>query len=461
MTQRALILGLGRFGGGRAAAAFLAARGTSLRIVDRAAAETLATSVESLQTEFGANAFDWRLGAESQSSSDNLLDGIDTCVVNPAVRPDHPLLAAARVRGVTITQEANLFLEAYPGRTVFVTGTNGKSTTATLLSRCLTRAGHDVLLGGNIGRSLLETESTWTPEQVAILEISSAQLSRIDPLRHRVHGAIATRITMDHVDWHGSLGAYHSAKTRALAAADDFVVHAADDVVAETGCAPTASTRIRFRAAPPQPGEVGVRDGWIESSLTADAGRVLHGSASHLVGRFHNENLAAAFAAAHALGLDRAEAGLALSRVRPLRHRLQLLAEREGVRVYGNAVSTEVRSTVSALESIEGRIHWIGGGKSKTDDFEGFARQIEPLVASASLFGAAATDLATAIQPSVPTTTHENLEAALDAAWQQAARGDALLFSPGFASFDQFVNFRARAAVFERWVRGLLRRPGS
>ncbi len=441
-----MILGLGRFGGGLGAARFLARRGFMLRVSDRADAATLAEAreqLDALETDV-----DWRLGADATPAD---LEGIDVLVVNPAVRPGHPLLAAATERGTHTTQEINLFLEHHPGTTVLITGTNGKSTTATLLAAALEGNGRDVLLGGNIGTSLLEQEASWHEDQIAVLEISSAQLTRVDPARHRVRGAVLTPVTQDHIDWHGSLEAYHRAKLRALACADDFVVFHADNEVAANG-ATGSYRRLRYHAAVPLDGEVGVDDGWVTSRLPRDPGRVLHADAARLFGRFHLTNMAAAFCAAHELGADRGRSGLAMSQVAPLPHRLQLVAQREGRRVFGNAVSTEVQSTVSALKSIPGRIHWVGGGKSKDGDFAGTARSIASSIASAHVFGAAAEPLGAELAHVVPTTCHEHLEQALDAAWRRSSPGDALLFSPAFASFDQFANFRARAAAFDRWV---------
>ncbi|MCA8942568.1 MAG: hypothetical protein KDB80_08445, partial [Planctomycetes bacterium] len=263
-----------------------------------------------------------------------------------------------------------------------------------------------------------------------------------------VLGAVATRITRDHLDWHGSLEAYHGAKGNALRAARAFVVTAADDPVA--AAIPVRASRV-LRYSDGALGEIGVEADWLVSRI-GDAGRVLHADATRLVGGFHVENLGAAFAASQQLGAPRHAAALALCRVLPLPHRLQLLGELGGVRVFGNAVSTEVQSTVSALRSVHGRIHWVGGGKSKDGQFEPVAAQVAPWIASAHLFGAAAPELAPHLGSNVPTTVHDRLESALDAAHGAALAGDAIVFSPAFASFDQYSNFSERAAAFEAWL---------
>ncbi|MCC6671349.1 MAG: UDP-N-acetylmuramoyl-L-alanine--D-glutamate ligase [Planctomycetes bacterium] len=447
-ARRALVLGLGRFGGGQEAAAFLLRRGWRVRIADRAPAETLREAAAALAEH---EAIEWQLGREDEE----LLAGVDLLVVNPAVGLQHPLVLAATRMGIPISQEVNLFLEHYPGRVVLVTGTKGKSTTATLLARALERSGHDTLLGGNIGRSLLGAERDWRGGQIAVLEVSSFQLTRVDPSRHAVAGAVLVRIGRDHLDWHGSLHAYHAAKGMAAALARDFLVHGADDPVA-AGFASAATRRSTFARGGRDGAECVCVDGWVHARLRGASGPVLHLDALRLLGAFHQENVMAAFLAAAALGADRHLSALALVAQEPLPFRLQHALTVRGVRIYDNAVSTELDSTVSALESLQGPVRWVGGGKTKDGDFGRVADAVAPRAASAHLFGAAAQPLGELLGGRLPVTVHTTLRAALAAALETARPGDALLFSPAFASFDQYLNFRARAEDFRGWLRALV-----
>lgn len=446
VTEGATVLvhGLGRFGGGREAVRYLRRRGCRVVVADRSDGEDL----RAVRAALGEHGIDWRLGQEDPS----LLDGVDLVVTGPAI-PDHsPLRQAALARGLPCTQECELFLAAYPGRVVGVTGTNGKSSTATLLHRALRRASIDALLGGNIGHSLLADEAEWRTEQIAVLELSSFQLERFAPTR-RLHGAVYTRVGKDHLDRHGTLANYHAAKGRLAEAAVDFVVHAADDPVAN-GYPTGAARRGLFADAPPGPGSVGVRDGFVQVRPdTGPAETVLHRSALRLLGDFQLENVLATTLAARWLGASAHAIGFALVTAPPLPFRLQLLTTLEGVRVFDNGVSTELESTRHALRTLAGsepRVHWIGGGKSKDGDHASVAHAVAEHAASAHVFGAAAAPFAE--HSSVPTTTHERLADALSAALATAAPGDAVLFSPAFASFDQYPNFRARALEFHRLV---------
>ena len=441
---RVLVHGLGRFGGGQEALRYLVHRGCRVRVADKSDGP----DHQAVRRALAPLQLDWQLGREDES----LLADIDLLVVNPAV-PDHnPLLQAACARGVPRTQEVDLFLAAYPGTVVAVTGTNGKSTTSTLLHRALQRSGVDALLGGNIGHSLLADEAKWHRDQIAVLEVSSFQLERLGAAR-RVHGAVFTRVLKDHVDRHGTLAAYHEAKGRLAAAASAFVVCAADDPIA-SAYRSDAKQRLRFCAVNPAPQTAGLIDGFVAVRLGHEqAERIVHTAALRLIGDFQVENVMAASLAARCLGGTAHGIGVAMANTAPLPFRLQLVLVQNGVRVYDNGVSTEVESTRSALQNVTGRIHWIGGGKSKDGDYATVANAVVPRIASAHLFGAAAEPLAAAIAGRVATSVHGTLRQALPSAFAAAAPGDAIVFSPAFASFDQYPNFRARALEFHDWLR--------
>lgn len=449
--SRVLVHGLGRFGGGREATRHLVRHGCRVTVCDGNNGDELRT----VQQSFGRADIDWQLGREDLA----LLDGIDLVVTSPAV-PDHnPLRREALRRGIPCTQECELFLAAYPGRVVGITGTNGKSSTTTLLHRALHTAGIDSLLGGNIGHSLLADEAEWRPEQVAILEMSSFQLERLHE-DHRLHGAVFTRIGSDHLDRHKTLANYQAAKARLAAAATEFVVHAADDPIANA-FASNANKRGCFATDVPGPDSAGLQNDFLcVRDGEAAAKAILHRNALRLIGDFQLENVLGASLAATWLGAPNHQIGLAMATAAPLPYRLQLLTTVRGVQIYDNAVSTEVESTRLALAALcalpakgmaAQRVHWLGGGKSKDGDHSKVAKAIAKHATSAHVFGAAAGPFAE--QCDVPTTSHQTLKEALAAALATAAPGDALLFSPAFASFDQYPNFRSRALEFHALVR--------
>ncbi|MFK7741080.1 MAG: UDP-N-acetylmuramoyl-L-alanine--D-glutamate ligase [Planctomycetota bacterium] len=459
--SKVLVHGLGRFGGGREAIRFLVRRGCHVVVADRSDDESL----RGVRRTLGERNIDWQLGRED----DALLDGVDLVVTSPAV-PDHSRLRqTALARGLPCTQECELFLAAYPGRVVGVTGTNGKSSTATLLHRALVASGQDALLGGNIGHSLLADEASWRTNQTAVLELSSFQLERLDAAEGGFHGAIFTRIGSDHLDRHGSLAAYHAAKAKLCAAVaataaasssphagESFVVHAADDPVATEWPTP-AALRGRFASEPPAPASAGIHNGYVcVRTGTAPAETILHQDALRLLGAFQLENVLATSLAARWLGADAHAIGLAIATAAPLPFRLQLLHVIDGVRIYDNGVSTDAVSTEQALATLaeqERHVHWIGGGVSKDDDHGKVVRAVAAHAASAHVFGTAAEPFANGATAALKTTRHKALDDAFAAALAAARPGDSVLFSPAYASFDQYPNFRVRALEFHRLVR--------
>jgi UDP-N-acetylmuramoylalanine--D-glutamate ligase len=449
--QLVLVHGLGRFGGGREAIRYLSRRGCRLRIADQSQGADLLAVRDAMHH---LPAVDWQLGREDA----DLLTDIDWLVVNPAVPDHHPLLQAALARGIRCTQEADLFLRNYPGRIVAITGTNGKSSTATLLHAALQRSGLDTLLGGNLGHSLLADEANWRADQIAVLEISSFQLERL-AADARVHGAVFTRVQKDHIDRHGSLAAYQAAKGRLAAAATGLVVHAAEDPVASAYLSP-ARERFVYALTGPAPRSAGLRGGYLAVRLgNGEPELLVHRDALRMLGEFQIENALAAALAARWLGAHPHGIGLGLAQTPPLPFRLQLVGRLRGIAIYDNAVSTEIASTRSALASLPGRLHWVGGGKSKDGDYAAVAAGVLPFVTSAHLFGAAAEPLAQALANSaaaaakpLPVTRQRTVREALTAALAAARPGDTLLFSPAFASFDQYANFRERARDFHAWL---------
>ena len=447
---RALILGVGRQGGAVPAALHLARQGWELRLSDRADAPSLRASIDRIET--AGTALEWHLGT-AQEPPDEFLDGCDLVVVNPAVPDDHPVLRRAAERGIARTQELDLALAAFPGRVVFVTGTNGKSTTSTLLHKALAATGVDARLVGNIGRSLLLDCADSTAATVAVLEVSSFQLERLDP-QIQVESAVLTRIGADHLDRHGTIERYHAAKSRAARAATRLVARFADDAAAQS-----FETRSSARVLDVETSTES-ESGWIHAP---NGERIVHRDALLGIGRAFADNAALAASTACALGASRAVVGTTLATASPPEFRLQEIRQPGPVRVFDNSVSTDAESTRAALHTLTSElsmhVQWIGGGKSKNRDLDTVAARLcsgVPVAqVRADLFGADATELARALaKQGIVARVHARVEEAVEAGWRDVASArrpnTAVLFSPACASFDQYANFRERAAAFHR-----------
>lgn len=437
------VMGLGLFGGGAAAARFFAARGARVTVTDLRSARELAPALEAIAG----------LGVRTVLGEHRAVDfeGAALVVASPAVAPASPYLEAARRAGARVTSEAELFLTHCRARVAAVTGTQGKSSTCAFLAQLLEAAGERVHLGGNIGAPLLARVGAIAPGDRVVLELSSYQLEALPaPLPRRLSGsvevAVLTNVLADHLERHGTLAAYRAAKLRLFEL-----------------CAPGGVAIAPLELAAALPGGLrllrhGTGRGGREAEVRREAGRfVLDGEVLArpadlgVPGRFQEENVALALAAARALGIPGAVLAAALPRLVGLPHRVASLGWRAGRQVIDNGVSTTPDSTESALLSVDPGATLLCGGRAKKglalDALAALARERGARVVA---FGEAAATLAAAFaRAGVAAEAHPTLAAATRRAFELTPRGAQVLFSPACSSFDAFSNFEARARAFQ------------
>lgn len=444
VARRALVMGLGRFGGGLGAARWLARRGARVLVTDQAPPEELADSVAALA------GLDVELVLGGHREED--FRRAELVVANPAVRPDHPLLQAARAAGARVTSEIELFLEASPARALCVTGTQGKSSTCHLLAALLERSGFRVHLGGNIGGSLLERLETIGPDDRVVLELSSYQLEAFaEPApgsTRRVDAVAITNVLADHLERHASVEAYCAAKLRILSlprAGGQACLPGEDGRM--WGADAPGLRRIAHWPADAAPATNGVRHD--DERFTLDGEELGRVRDLALPGRFQRRNAALALALARLSGADPRDLARALPTIPGLPHRLEDLGLVRGRRVWDNGVSTTPDSTVAALADVARGCTLLAGGKRKALDYGGLVRAAAAHEARVVTFGAAAEELALAFgSGGVACESEPRFEHAVARALELTPLGGELLFSPACASFDAFPNFLARARAF-------------
>ena len=353
---------------------------------------------------------DRSLGNEDELS---LLDGIDVLVKSPGVPGDRPLVVAARERGIPVWSEVELgyrLLAPTGTKLVGVTGTNGKSTTAALLGAIFAADGRDVAVAGNIGVALTSIErADWV-----VCELSSFQLEDVHELACDV--AVLLNLEPDHLDRYGSFDEYRDAKLRIFERARAKVVPRG-----------LGLDGIEFSADDPLPAEPLIR------------------------GEHNRENAAAATAAARAAGIGDDVIAEVLRTFPGIPHRLELVAERDGVRYVNDSKATNVAAALRGLAAYaEEPVHLILGGSSKGEDFGPLAAAIGPNVRSVHLIGAEGPRIGEVVAGDVDGT----LAAAVAHAEQVAEPGDVILLSPACASYDQFANFEERGDAFRRLAKG-------
>ena len=352
---------------------------------------------------------DENLGNEDDLS---LLEGIDVLVKSPGVPGDRPLVVAARERGIPVWSEVELgYRRLAPAGTklVGVTGTNGKSTTTALLGAIFAAAGRDVAVAGNIGVALTSIErADWV-----VCELSSFQLEDVHELACDV--AVLLNLEPDHLDRYPSFDEYRDAKLRIFERARAKVVPRG-----------LGLDGIEFSADDPLPVEPLIR------------------------GAHNRENAAAATAAARAAGIDDDAIAEALRTFPGIPHRLELVAEHDGIRYVNDSKATNVAAALRGLAAYAGEaVHLILGGSPKGEDFSPLAAAIGPNVRSVHLIGAEGPRIGEVVAGDVDGT----LAAAVAHAEELAGPGDVILLSPACASYDQFANFEERGDAFRLLAR--------
>jgi len=438
---RALVMGLGRFGGGLGSARHLLRLGCAVTVTDLAAADTLEASLAVL-TDDEKGAITWRLGTHDEAD----FAAAELVVVNPAVPPSSRFIALAREAGARITSEVELFLEATSARLILITGTQGKSSTAHLTAGLLREAGRKVTLAGNIGRSLLAELQHEDEDTEYVVELSSYQLEALpSDARHlaKADVAIITNLLVDHIARHGTTQSYHAAKRRIaeLVRPGGLLL-----VPAGTDFAPPGLRTATFAT---QAADYYTLE---DAHFTGPQGALAEEAHLTLPGDYQRTNALAALAAASERGLTYAELDTALPKLGGLEHRSQELGAfgPHATRVIDNAVSTTPDSTQSALEATGTEpVILLIGGHSKHMPMDALVAACRTRLVHLIAFGEAAVEfeapfaaagLATHIAPTV--------EAAVALGFDLARPGDTLLFSPAGSSFDAYSNFKQRAMAF-------------
>jgi UDP-N-acetylmuramoylalanine--D-glutamate ligase len=384
-----------------------------------------------------------------------LLEGTRTVVKSPGVPREAAVIAAALERGIEVVGELELGWRAIPNRFVAVTGTNGKTTTVELLGHLYRSAGEPVAVAGNVGTPLSELVGAVEPDATVVCEASSFQLEDTDFFAPEC--AVFLNLAPDHLDRHHDLQSYLAAKLRIFAnqGNDDVAVYNADDpALAGTdlgGCA----RRLAFCTGAGPDCEVALAEG----TIFYDGEPLLAVDELGLFGEHNVANAMAAAAAALSMGLDREAVREGLRSFAGVPHRLELVAEVDGVRFVNDSKATNVASASVGLRAFEGGVHAILGGSDKGEPFGALVDPVVERCAACYLIGETsermAAELAPAVDAGVPIELRRDLDDAVLRAGSLAHPGETVLLSPACASFDAFENFERRGERFRQIVEGL------
>jgi len=439
--KKVLVLGLARTG--RECARFLAQRGASVQVTDVRSEEELKQEMETL----AALPIRYFLGGEDP----DWLEGVDIIVPSPGVPAENVLLKEGSRRGIKILSEIEFACRFLRAPLVAITGTNGKSTTTTLVGEMLKASGGKVFVGGNIGTPLIGfVGGDW---EWGVVEVSSFQLEWIEEFRPRI--SVLLNLTEDHLDRYPNFRAYCHAKQRIFEAqaANDIAILSRDDRL-------VWEMRKRIRARVVSFGFSEVDDGVFVAAremIWRDGSREEKFPLSRVkIQGVHNvENMMAAIAAAKSAGVSASAIQKVLEDFPGLEHRLEFVREKDGVRYYNDSKGTNVGAVVKSLASFSDPVILLAGGVDKGGDYGILRQEIRQKVRRLVLFGEAQEIIARALGDLTETVIVENLEAAVGDAFAHARAGEVVLLSPACSSFDMFRNYAERGQVFKSLVQAL------
>lgn len=383
------------------------------------------------------------------------LKNIDAEIIfkTPGMRYDVPELVEARERGTVVTSEMEVFFDVCPAHITAVTGSDGKTTTTTLINEFLKRSGYKTWLGGNIGTPLLTRAGEMSSEDRVVLELSSFQLHT---MRKSPKIAVITNISPNHLDVHKSYGEYIEAKKNIMLyqnESDILVVNADNEVTNEIGKEARGTVR-RFSRSDK------TADYYIEDGFICRRGEKVLALDDISVPGMHNvENYMAAMAAAEGIASDESIIRTA-KEFNGVEHRIEFVREINGVKYYNSSIDSSPNRTINTLRVFEGKpVILISGGKDKGIPYDEIGKPISDCVKTLILIGATTGKIEEAVKnaggkmPEI--IKKDSYEEVVKCAREIARPGDIVLLSPASTSFDMFRNFEERGKLFKELVRGL------
>lgn len=392
----------------------------------------------------------------------NYLQGLRQDIIfrTPGLRPDVPELLAAKERGSTITSEMEVFFEVCPCPILAVSGSDGKTTTTTIISEFLKKEGKRVYVGGNIGHPLLSEAGQMRPEDVAVLELSSFQLMT---MTRSPHVAVLTNLAPNHLDVHKDMAEYVAAKENIFChqSDDDMAVFNRDNTITYE-LSKKAKGRVRlFSISREVEDGVFLRGDAIVCRSGGKEREVLKTGDIFLPGVHNVENYMAAIAAVDGLVQDETIRQVART-FQGVEHRIELVRTLRGVRYYNDSIASSPSRTIAGLRSFPEKVILIAGGYDKHIPFAVLGPEIIEHVKLLILCGATANQIRSAVEgadnykPGCPEIVEvSSLQEAVDTAAQRAVSGDVVTLSPACAAFDQFPNFMVRGKAFKAIVNDL------
>ncbi|QHA91706.1 UDP-N-acetylmuramoyl-L-alanine--D-glutamate ligase [Bacillus sp. N1-1] len=432
-NKSVLVLGIAK--SGFAAAKLLRSLGATVTVNDREQVENNPKAIELQELGFEV------IGGGHPLE---LLEGIDLIVKNPGIPYQNPLLVEAVKRDIPIVTEVEIAGEISEAPFIAITGSNGKTTTTTLIGQLLNQTPANPIVAGNIGTVVCEVAAEATPDQTLVTELSSFQLQ--GTVNFHPHISVLLNLYEAHLDYHGTKDAYAAAKARMFQnqTHEDFAVYNADDSLVSSFAEASKASLVPFSATKTLDDGVSIEDSWIvfrkEKVIKID----------ELSMKQNIENTLAAIAVAKLSGVSNEKIHQELTNFHGVKHRLQFVGEVSGRKFFNDSKATNSIATKKALDSFEKPVILLAGGLDRGNDFDDLNTYFQTKVKHLITFGETASKLKqTANQAGLNSVTVvDNVEEAVSTAYHLSETGDVILLSPACASWDQFKTFEERGDIF-------------
>lgn len=443
--QCILVVGLGKTG--TATARFLSRQGADVIVTDEKHPSELREPLDQLQRE--------GMHVRFRPCVPDLLSDVQMVVPSPGVPPLNRMLVEARRKNMPVLSELELASRYLRRPMIAITGTNGKTTTTTLIGEILSKSGRSVFVGGNIGAPLIGYVDGPQQDDYVVVEVSSFQLQWTRDFRPDV--AILLNVTSDHVDYHGTFAGYRLVKERIFEnqTSQDLAILNADDDGTEILSHKLASKIACFSSSRQ-----------LTRGIFLDGGQIVHRPLAGETERYpidmvripgiHNlENVMAAVMAAKWTGCRPETVIETIGHFRGIAHRIEYAGDKDGVVFYDDSKATNAGAVLRALETFSQPVVLLMGGRDKEGSFEMLSSMIAKKVKTLILFGEARGKFEALFGGIVRTDQAATLREAMPLARRSAAAGDVVLLAPGCASFDEFKDYKERGDVFKQWVGSL------
>ncbi|WBW49270.1 UDP-N-acetylmuramoyl-L-alanine--D-glutamate ligase [Peptoniphilus equinus] len=376
---------------------------------------------------------------------------VDAIIKSPGIRPDHPLILEGERLGLSVYSDLDIFGRYFQHTILAVTGTNGKTTTTSLIASILEQS-HKAQAIGNIGVGVMDAIDS--DNEMVVVECSSFQLAFSNSFHPNV--AVITNISPDHLDWHGTFNNYRDAKLNVLSqlTEKDFCVLNYHD--SELQSLDTSAKVVYFSLDDFGKNGAFIRDNTFCYRTGEAVEAIMSVKDVQLIGNHNLENILAAICAVKVLNVDNKDIEMALKAFEGVEHRLEYVTTKGGVAFYNDSKGTNPDSSIKAVSAFEKRLHLIAGGYQKYADYTELLEIAKGKLAGLYLIGETAPDIKKVADGlGIGNNMYANLEDAVLAAYHNSEAGDSILLSPACASWDMYESYEVRGRHFKRVVNNL------